>query len=424
MGELRIGLFLTAGLALTLAVHTRTEGWLLVIPLLGWGACRWSTAGGHCRAPCSHGRHGRLRLVAGTLLCLAVIPAVVSVVNFTWLRANPRWEFLRTTHLHMAIDWWNSVSGMHVPAPHEQPVIPAEVPLPAMSPPPLAAAPAAEKPAAQAAPPFSSILVPDVVPPEQSTPSWILTFKLLERLAKAYTWVGGFLLLVGLVCGWRIFLRPEHLTLCCMSLFLLAISRIRYWTGGLDLRYFMPMVIIGVPWMALGLEYVIASAQRLFQGGKLSPPALHVFAGGLIAAAVMCSLLDGPMSAAANMRKHAAMGLWIRDRYGPEPAVAGNLDHLTIDTFYANGRVVGTFWPRDCLKVPMPAVLTARRRCRCALERRKHHRQRIPGHRRAADHRLLRVSTRRCRATAGGRERTDGIREKIIICILLAVSYA
>ena len=144
-----------------------------------------------------------------------------------------------------------------------------------------------------------------------------------------------------------------------MSLFLLAISRIRYWTGGLDLRYFMPMVIIGVPWMALGLEYVIASAQRLFQGGKLSPPALHVFAGGLIAAAVTCSLLDGPMSAAANMRKHAAMGLWIRDRYGPEPAVAGNLDHLTIDTFYANGRVVGTFWPRDCLKVPMPAALTA-----------------------------------------------------------------
>ena len=37
-----------------------------------------------------------------------------------------------------------------------------------------------------------------------------------------------------------------------MNLLLLVISRIRYWTAGLDLRYFMPMVIVGIPWMALG----------------------------------------------------------------------------------------------------------------------------------------------------------------------------
>ncbi len=57
VGELRIGFFLAAGVALTLAVHTRTEGWLLLIPLLGWGACRWSTHGKRAcawqSAPCS-----------------------------------------------------------------------------------------------------------------------------------------------------------------------------------------------------------------------------------------------------------------------------------------------------------------------------------------------------------------------------------
>ena len=41
VGELRIRFFLVAGMTLTLAVHTRTEGWLLLVPLLGWGACRW-----------------------------------------------------------------------------------------------------------------------------------------------------------------------------------------------------------------------------------------------------------------------------------------------------------------------------------------------------------------------------------------------
>ncbi len=250
-------------------------------------------------------------------------------------------------------------------------------------------------------PPFSSILVPAVVPPEQSTPSWILTFKLLERLAKGYTWVGSFLLLVGLACGWRIFLRPEHLTLFCMNLLLLVISRIRYWTSGLDLRYFMPMVIVAVPWMALGLEHVIAAGRWLLRHcalferrRELSPRASRILAGSLIAVAVACSLLDGPMSAAAYMRKHAAMGCWVYHRAGPEPAIAGNLDHLTLDTFYSNGHVVGTFWPRDCLMVPMPAALTAAKgRCRRALERREH-RQEVPREHRRAN-RLLRISSHR-----------------------------
>ena len=79
VGEVRIGFFLAAGIALTLAIHTRTEGWLLVIPLLGWGACRWS----------DRDRGERLRLVVGTLLCIAAIPAAIAAVNLTWLRDDP-----------------------------------------------------------------------------------------------------------------------------------------------------------------------------------------------------------------------------------------------------------------------------------------------------------------------------------------------
>ena len=48
------------------------------------------------------------------------------------------------------------------------------------------------------------------------------------------------------------FLRSKHLTLLAMNVLLLTISGIRYKTLGLDLRYFMPMVIVGLPWMALG----------------------------------------------------------------------------------------------------------------------------------------------------------------------------
>ncbi len=204
--------------------------------------------------------------------------------------------------------------------------------------------------------------VPPPLPPEQSAPAWIVTFKFLERLAKGCTWVGSVLLLVGLVYGWRIFLRPEHLTLFCMSLFLLVIARMRYWAAGLDLRYFMPVVIVGVPWMALGLECVLAAARRLFQRrGELSPRASRVLAGSLIAVAAACSLLDGSLAAAAYMRRHAAMGRWIYQRAGPEPAIAGNLDYLSLDAFYSNGRVVGIILPGDGPTVPLPAAIAERK---------------------------------------------------------------
>ena len=207
-------------------------------------------------------------------------------------------------------------------------------------------------------PPFSSIVLPAPSPPERSLPSWKLTFKLLERVAKGCTWAGSVLLLIGLACAWRIFLRPEHLTLFGLNFLLLLITRIRYGTFGLDLRYFMPIVIVGVPWMALGLEYLIAAARRLFsRRGELSPRALRILAGSLVAAAVAGSLLDGPMPASAYMRKRAVLGRWIQQHVGPEPAIAGNIDRLSLDTFYAHGHMVGIFSPCDCLLVPMPKAL-------------------------------------------------------------------
>ena len=301
-----------------------------------------------------------MRLAMGALLCVAVIPAAVTVVNFTWLRENPRWEFLRTSHLELAVEWWNSASGMHVRVPRADRVLPPqELVLPTI---PKVASTGLEKPAVKGPPPpFSSLLVPGSIPIEQSTPSWILTFKLLERLAKACTWIGGFLLLVGLAGSWRLFLRPEHLTLCCLNLLLLVIMRIRYGTAGIDLRYFMPMVIVGVPWMALGLEHFIAAVGWLLQRrGVVWPQAMRGLAGTLIVLAVAFSFLDGPMPAAAYMRKRAALGHWILNHARPEPALAGNLDRLTADTFYCNGRVIGTFGPRDCLIVPMPAAISER----------------------------------------------------------------
>jgi hypothetical protein len=358
IGELRGRLYLAAGAAMTLAVHTRTEGWLLLIPLVGWSACRWPSARGQ-----------RLRLIFGAWLCLAVIPAAVTVVNFTWLRDNPRWEFLRTSHIQLAVDWWNSATGMNVRVPCPEGLPPPQIGIPQSGesdgdgPAPSYVTPTTgpPQPARQSAPPFSSIYLPAAVPPEQTTSSWILTFKLLERLAKGFTWVGSVLLLVGLLGGWRIFLRPVNMTMLCVNVMLLLITRVRYGIAGIDQRYFMPTVIVSVPWIALGLDYAIARARRWghFRGAD-SPRAARMIAGGLIALVVALSFVDGPISTPAYMRKHADLGRWIRRHAGPGPAIGGNVDQMSLEEFYANGHVVGIFWPRDCLLVPLPAALTSR----------------------------------------------------------------
>ena len=352
VAEIRIWRFAVAGLVITLVVHTRTEGWLVLVPLAGWAICRWPSAKGR-----------RICLAAGCLLSIALVPAAVAAVNFTWLRDNPRWEFFRTTHVKVALDWWNSITGMHLSplkSGHTDSTRDPDVQSiqRAMT---GAARTNASGTLREAEPPFTSIVVPPAVPPEQATPGWILTLKLLERLAKGCTWVGGVLLLVGAACGWRILLRPEHLAVFGMNLLLLLVARIRYWSFGLDLRYFMPIVIVGTPWMALGLQYTIFGlGQLLARRGWASPRVVGAVAACVVAGAVAGSLLDGPMSAAAYMRKHADVGRWIYRRAGPDPAIAGNLDHLKLDTYFSHGHLVGIFWPRDCLLVPLPPALTER----------------------------------------------------------------
>ena len=136
----------------------------------------------------------------------------------------------------------------------------------------------------QKPPPLQSIILPATSPAEKSAPLWLLTFKLMERAAKGFTWVGSVLLLLGIAANWRTFLRPEHLVLLAMNVLLLVVSGIRYRSAGLDLRYFMPMVIVGLPWMALGGQYVVTGALRLLRRrGQLSIAAQRSFACGIAA---------------------------------------------------------------------------------------------------------------------------------------------
>lgn len=87
-------LFLGAGIAIGLAMYTRIEGILLGAVVLGWAFWRASLV-----------REARWRVVFGTLLAVAVIPAGVVAVNLTWLRQHPRWEWGRLPLLQRIWKW-------------------------------------------------------------------------------------------------------------------------------------------------------------------------------------------------------------------------------------------------------------------------------------------------------------------------------
>ena len=212
VGELRIGLFLAAGRCPDACRPHADRGLAAADSVAGLGGL-----------PLVHRQGNRLRLVVGTLLCIAVIPAAVTVGE---LHLAPR-AIRAGNSSARPISNWPSIGGIRragciCPLRSRDHACPRRAWFrqrfrrrPAM---PIACGEArCQNPTAA----FASILVPAVVPPEQTTPSWNLTFKLLERLAKGCTWVGSVLLLVGLACGWRIFLRPEHLTLFGMNLLLL-----------------------------------------------------------------------------------------------------------------------------------------------------------------------------------------------------------
>ncbi len=366
IGEVRIWLFFAAGLALTLTLHTRTEGWLLMVPLGGWTACRLNSATGR-----------RWKLLAGTLLCAAMIPASVALVNVTWLREHPRWEFFRSQHVQMAADWWSAHFHFPLPfagesraqnlSPLPRPSVPgargegtgdispvlAAPPSPIVSP-PVASSPA-KSPATSPLPPKSRVpgkphAASTAIASLPPAPVHGLNLKLIERLGKGFLWIGSLLAAIGMTFGWKILMRREHLVLFAMNALLLVITRIRYAQAGLDIRYFMPMVIVGTPWMAQGLLCVIAMARWCFERRRpMSPRGFRILSASLILAGVTCSLVDAPMPAAASMRREAMLGQWIGKKFGPEQTLAGNVEPLSLTTYYAQGRVLSLFPARACL---------------------------------------------------------------------------
>ncbi len=91
---LKLSRFVIAGITLALAIHTRSEGWLLVPLLIVWTFFRFRLL-----------EVGRKRLLLGTTLSLAMIPLLILLMNVTLLRNHSQWEFGRFAQVAECYHW-------------------------------------------------------------------------------------------------------------------------------------------------------------------------------------------------------------------------------------------------------------------------------------------------------------------------------
>lgn len=167
--ELRWWLFGLAGVSLTLAAYTRTEGWLLPVPLVLWCLGRWPAAAG-----------SRVRLAIGTCATLATVPLLVTLVNVTLLHGHSHWEWGDNQCVRFV------VSRLSPPA-----ALPADKP---------------ETDGQQAAAPANS---DESLRTMFSSPVDLIG-KVSSRLAKAFSYTYGILAVIGLWNWRRVFLRRDQ----------------------------------------------------------------------------------------------------------------------------------------------------------------------------------------------------------------------
>ncbi len=282
--EVRIGLSLAAGLALSLAILTRFEGLLLFVPLGLWTFWRFRAL--------NRGRD-KAKLAAGWVLAFFALPALILLVNFTLLRHHSQWVTIRSSPLSFIGRWWN---GVFLSAPVD----------------------AAANLHGQLYVPLGRMIA-------------IYVPTLVKGLSPLFA-----LLMLGGMWGWRrVWARRDHQALFYTGLAIMLAAWIHAWCAKSSCdRYFLPMVLFGSPFAALGLMGL--SARLLGLAGQLKSKVFlrpAAFAPAIIVACTgWCVAYSGPYD-----RRGAEVELagWVRREYGPSPLIYGSEGVTAVVAYYA-----------------------------------------------------------------------------------------
>lgn len=295
--ERALWLFAGAGIAIALAGHTRTEGWLVLLPAAAWPIARWRDAAGR-----------RLRVVLGMAVCLAMTPAFIAAFNLTALADHDRWEWGRLEHLR-------SLAGEAPlpPAATAPPVIPvltAAVP----APPPVIS----ETLRAEAVP--TPPVLPDASPtPERRRESKLQTY--ITSLGRTLEPVPLLLMLAGVMSCRRVLVRREHLVLsaCCVAVLLAVWLRLSA-SGEINGRYFLLCFFPAAGAAGIGLLATLEFLERRWPAYLRHPkPVLAVAAVAVVVGTAQAG--DAVLGTHPSREAERRLGNRIGERFGTESSI-------------------------------------------------------------------------------------------------------
>lgn len=302
--------FAAGGLSLALALHTRIEGWFLLLPLGVWMAASFR------RNPSA-----RARVLFGTVLCLAVTPVFVFFVNVTLLAHHSQWELGRLSPFLLVQKWVES--PLH-DSRSQTPVPPApEVgKTPALS----AATAAASHRHAESGPAASS----------SGTAATLRLY--FYELTRTLGVVFLALVSIGVVAGRRQLLDPRKAVLAVLSFAVLLAVWVRVsQIGTMNGRYFLILLFLLAPFTALGFLSVMRRLERSSMGRGSAW--LRPGRASLLFAA--CLLAAGWAEALAAHHSHrdreARLGKWINRNAGQFRSVVADFNSVRPAYFAAQG---------------------------------------------------------------------------------------
>ena len=236
------------------------------------------------------------RLIAGGLVCISIYPALMGMIHLTWYRGLAANDFVRTEPLMLAQDWAEEMMGER----------------------------SAEKKRR------ADLLAP--------LPLWKMAERFAGGMAKGFTPLYLLAAIGGIAVWWRVWRRRDYQPLVYTAgLIFLAIWVHLYWSHEAGARYFFPVVMVSLPFVALGALKFSAALAKCFRQPYL--PAAKWMAAAAPLAIVLAVNLS--VSLGCDCRQRAAtveLGRWVQEQYGPTARIFGPDGETQVVNYYAQGR--------------------------------------------------------------------------------------
>ncbi len=331
--------FVATGVLTTLAIHTRFEGWFLLVPLAIW------TWGRRTRTGVSPAERRKLAWgVATVAACYPVVLlALIQLHGYKgWPDSFHRLQFVQNwlTSLVAVVDESpgetapaTSDSEQNPPSTTAPPLVPDEVLPPS--------ADLATSPAVVAAPATSASAASEVAPAPPSKPmfSWVLLWIYVRTLMRGLSPVYAVFLVCGLCAYPRLLRRMDMLALLLGAVLTLAGMWIHLWVGQeSSSRYPLSIVIACLPLASLGLlelSFRLAHWNARFLGHPRPTPRLGVAIA--LAIAAIAGGVDAFIASYDGRLAKADLGRYLRSELGENCRILGS-HHWSLTAYYAEGQ--------------------------------------------------------------------------------------